>query len=242
MPPADLERRLSAAFDAFGEPELSADQRGALVPALRRRRARRQRLASGVGVVAVLAGLATGLGLGLGSAPMGPVALPAPAICVEVQIGTTQSCRGTLVLSGRHSSGAFAAPLAPAGSRVPASAGGSSPSGSAQPVGVTVGARLVIVLPSTNGVRWSRVLIAPQPSSTDLGPEFSTAEGDVTTRTTRMGDRTVATVTAIAPGTVVLSAQGRTTCASGKTGCVVRSAQWSWVLRVAAPGTASGTP
>jgi hypothetical protein len=242
MPQGDLERRLSGAFGAFGEPELSADQLGALVPALRRRRARRQRLASGVGVVAVLAGLATGLGLGLGSAPVGPVALPAPATCVEVQIGTTQSCRGTLVVSGGHPSGALAAPLAPAGSRVPASAGVSGPSGSPQPVGVTVGARLVILLPSTNGVRWSRVLVAPHPSSANFGTEFSTAEGGVTTRTTRRGERTVATVTAVAPGTVVLSAQGRTTCASGKTGYVVRSAQWSWALRVAVPGTASGTP
>jgi len=47
---------------------------------------------------------------------------------------------------------------------------------------------------------------------------------------------TVATVTAVSPGTVVLSAHGRTTCPSGGTGCVVRSVTWSWVLRVAAPG------
>ena len=65
MPPVDLERRLSAVFGALGEPELTADQRGALVPALRRRRLRRQRLASGVGVVAVWAALGGKLGLGL---------------------------------------------------------------------------------------------------------------------------------------------------------------------------------
>jgi len=242
MPQVDLERRLSAAFDAVGEPELTADQRGALVPALRRRRARRQRLASGVGALVVVAGLAAGLGLGLGSAPLRPVALPAaPTTCVEVQIGASQSCRGTLVVSSGHGSGAFAAPLAPAGTRVPASAGLSAPNRSAQPVGVMVGARLVIALPRTNGVRWSRVRATPQTSSANA-PVFSATEGGVTTRTTRTGDQTVATVTAVAPGTVVLSARGETTCPAGETGCVVRSVTWSWVLRVAAPATAPGTP
>jgi hypothetical protein len=239
MPPVDLEQRLSTAFGSLGEPQLTADQRGALVPALRRRRARRQRLASGVGAVVVLAALATGLGLGLRSAPIGPVALPAS--CVEVQIGTAQSCRGTLVVSGERAAGRLAAPLAPEGSPVPANAAASAPSASTPPVGVTVGSRLIVTLPRTNGVRWSPVRSAPQPSSAAAGAGFSIAGGGVIARTTQVAGRTVATVTAVAPGTVVLTAHGRTTCPSGDTGCVVRSVTWSWVLHVAAPGTEPGS-
>ena len=234
MPPVDLERRLSAVFGALGEPQLTADQRGALVPALRRRRVRRPRLASGVGVVAVLAALGSGLGLGLRSAPAGPLALP--ATCVEVQIGTAQSCRGMLVVSGERVAAGVAAPLAPAGSPVPANAAASAPSESTPPVGVTVGSRLIVTLPRKNGVRWSPVRSAPLPPSTAAGAGFSTARGGVIARTTQVAGGTVATVTAVSPGTVVLSAHGRTTCPSGGTGCVVRSVTWSWVLRVAAPG------
>jgi len=247
MPGPDLEQQLASTFAAFGEPQLAADQRADLGPALRRHRARRRRLASGAGVAFVVAGLAAGLPLGLGSAPPAPQALSAaPATCVEVQVGGSVSCRGSVVVSSQREPESLNVPSFSAAA--PTSAGASAPPRSAHPVGVTVGSRLVISLPKDRGVHWSPVVAVVQPSNVGVGSSPPPARSPpalsgevVRVSTAQMRTSALAVVVAVGPGTVSLEAHGQSTCAPGKNGCVVRSVTWSWELRVAPQGATSGT-
>jgi hypothetical protein len=243
MADVDLEGRLSATFAGLGEPTLSAEHRRALGPALSARRARRARLVAGVGVAVVVAGLAAGLPLGLRSAPAGRVALsPTPAACVEVQIGAAQSCRGTLSVSTGAPAAGVASPFHPAGSYAPANAAASpSPSATGRQEGgaltARVGAHLTVSLPAAGGVRWSAFSAAP--ATVPTGDNFRAGVARI--RTTRAGGRTVGTVVALAPGRVVLHAQGATQCRPDAVSCVLRFETWSLVLTIAPPSAASGS-
>jgi|HubBroStandDraft_1064217.scaffolds.fasta_scaffold64964_2 hypothetical protein len=222
MPGPDLDARLSAAFSALGEPALDPDARRALGPALRRRRARRAQLLSGVGVALVVAGLAVGVPTGLRSAPKqaspARAALRAPAAsCVEVELGATTACRGTLVPSAEAQG-----PVAGASSSGPEL----GPFSTAQPTTggreqVPVGSRLVITLPTLGHVRWSSVSALP-----------ARDYGSVSIRMTRRGAATVAVVTVGDPGAVALSALGQSVCSPGDSECVPSSVTWTWVLDV----------
>jgi|HubBroStandDraft_1064217.scaffolds.fasta_scaffold24501_3 hypothetical protein len=242
MTDVDLERRLSAAFGALGEPTLGDERRRALGPALSARRARRARLVAGVGVAIVVAGLAAGLPLALRSAPVGRVsAAPASATCVEVQIGAAQSCRGALSVSTGAPVAGVASPLPSQGTFAPANAAASpSPSASDQEGRVLttrVGARLTVTLPSALGVRWTAVSAVPATAPT--GDNFQPAAATI--RTTRAGSKTVVTVVAIAPGRLVLHAQGATQCRPDAVSCVLRVETWSLALTITAPSAASGS-
>ena len=241
MTDVDLERRLSATFAALGEPTLSPEHRRALGPALSHRRARRARLVAGVGVAVVVVGLAAGLPFGLRSAPLGPVAAgPSPARCVEVQIGPAESCRGTLVVStvaptaGAARSFQAASPVAPANaaaSPAPSAAGGQE----RRALFAQVGAHLTVSLPTVVGMRWSAVSAVP--ATTGTPP----SAGVATTRTTRAGGKTVATVVAVAPGRVVLQALGETQCRPDAVSCVLRIESWSLALTIAPQSGAGGS-
>jgi len=232
---ADLEQRLGAAFAAPGEPALTEERRRALGPALRRRRAHRQRVTGAVFVSLLVVGLAAGLPLGFRSTPR-PVALRQAggpsAACVEVQVGGAASCQGALVgLSGPAAQNA-AAPFSPA-SPAPSTSGGSSALKAAAPapLDVAVGTRLVVTLPSRDGVRWASVAVLP---ATSNGPvEHGARQGAVTIRSSRVAGKTVATVVAAAPGEVALGARGFSSCPTASAPCAARAVSWSLVLRVA---------
>ena len=241
MADVDLERRLSATFGSLGEPTLGAEHRRALGPALSARRQRRARLVAGVGVAVVVVGLAAGLPLGLRSAPAGRLALgPAPS-CVEVQIGSGQSCRGTLSVStGAPTAGAVG--MQPFSASAPANAAASpSPSAAGRQEGggltARVGERLTVSLPTAQGVRWSAVSAFPLTAPTGT----PTSPGPATVRTTRAGHKTVATVVAVAAGRVVLNARGATQCRADAVSCVLHFEAWSLVLTIAPPSAASGS-
>jgi len=243
MADVDLERRLSATFGSLGEPTLDAEHRRALGPALSARRQRRARLVAGVGVAVVVVGLAAGLPLGLRSAPAGRLASGSvPAGCVEVQIGSAQSCRGILSVSTGEPEAGVASPPQPAGPFSPANAAAApSPSAAGRQeegfLGAQVGARLTVSLPTAQGVRWSAVSALPV-----TGPTGSTtAPGSATIRTTRAGHKTVATVVAVAAGRVVLHAEGATQCRADAVSCVLRFETWSLVLTIAPSSAASGS-
>lgn len=230
---ADLEQRLGAAFAAPGEPTLAEEHRRALRPALRRRRAHRQRAAGAVFLSLVVVGLAAGLPLGLRSAP-GPVALRqavgTSAACVEVRIGPAESCRGALVEPGVPAAQKVAAPFGPLGPAGSTSAGAASSGAAPAPLAVTVGTRLVVTLPSRDGVRWASVGVLV----TSNGPlEHAAPRGTVSIHSARVAGRTVATVIATAPGEVELGARGFSSCPTGSAPCAARPASWSLVLRVA---------
>ena len=241
MADVDLEQRLSATFGALGEPTLSAERRRALGPALSARRARRARLVAGVGVALVVVGLAAGLPLGLRSAPAGRLAEgSAPASCVEVQIGSAQSCRGTLSVSTGAPEAAGASSSQPAGPFSPAnaaaapvpSAAGGQEGGS---LGAQVGARLTVSLPTAHGLRWSAVSALPE------SVPGAAAPGSATIRTMHARHQTVATVVTVAPGRVVLHAEGATQCRADAVSCVLHFEAWSLVLTIAPPSAASGS-
>jgi hypothetical protein len=229
MPRPDLDARLAAAFAALGEPALGPDARRALGPALRRRRTRRAQLLSGVGVLLVLAGLAVGVPRGLRSAPneaspaRSALGAPAAATCVEVRLGATTACRGTLVPSV-----AAAGPVAGASSSRPVL----QPFSTAPPISggrqdLPAGSRLLITLPTLGHLRWSSVSALPAPG-------HGSDDGSVSIRMTQRGAATVAVVVAGAPGAVALTAHGHAACGPGEADCVPSTETWTWGLDVTA--------